>query len=298
MVKKVAKTKKVSSKKEDEPIQKEEKVKSLPKSKKEKKKPEKSEKVEANQEYNEESIEEEEENKEIFKIPKTRVEKAQGIVDELTSPNSNTAIYVGHLPWGFEDHALKKYFEQFGEITRYIAPRSSKTGRSVGYAFIEFKEREVAEVAAKTMNNYLLFDRILKCNVIEDKSQYDRLFLKWKKKFKFCDKLKKRLEKLSKKNKTKDEIHNKIHILLDREEKKKEMLKKLKIDYTFNGFKGIIDEYKSKNGINQTKQRKSSHSENEKARKQSADKNENKEIKETKKGKEKGDKKKKKKQIQ
>ena len=112
MVKKVAKTKKVSSKKEDEPIQKEEKVKSLPKSKKEKKKPEKSEKVEANQENNEESIEEEEENKEIFKIPKTRVEKAQGIVDELTSPNSNTAIYVGHLPWGFEDHALKKYFEQ------------------------------------------------------------------------------------------------------------------------------------------------------------------------------------------
>lgn len=295
MAKKVAKTKKTSSEKEDEPIQNEKKVKIVPKHKKEKKKPEKPEKVEVIQENNEESIEEEEENKEVFKVPKSRVEKTQEIVDELTTPINNTAIYVGHLPWGFEDHALKKYFEQFGEITRYIAPRSSKTGRSVGYAFIEFKEREVAEVAAKTMNNYLLFDRILKCNVIEDKSKYDRLFFKWKKKFKFCDKFKKRLEKLSKKPKTKEEIHNKIHILLDREEKKKETLKKLKIDYTFSGFKGVIDEYKNKNGFSQTKQKKDSHSDGEKRRKKSTERSEDKEIREAKNGKDKDDKKKKKK---
>ena len=55
---------------------------------------------------------------------------------------------------------IKKYFEQFGPITRIICPRSSKTGRSVGYAFIEFGDEETARIAAKTMNNYILFEKI------------------------------------------------------------------------------------------------------------------------------------------
>ena len=35
--------------------------------------------------------------------------------------------------------------------------RSKKTGRSRGYAFIEFEKRDVAEVAAKTMDKYMMF---------------------------------------------------------------------------------------------------------------------------------------------
>jgi RNA recognition motif-containing protein len=34
-----------------------------------------------------------------------------------------------------------------------------KTARSKGYAFLEFAERKVAEIAAKAMNNYLIFGR-------------------------------------------------------------------------------------------------------------------------------------------
>lgn len=37
-----------------------------------------------------------------------------------------------------------------------------QTGRSKGYAFIEFEHPEVAKIAAETMNNYLIFDRLLK----------------------------------------------------------------------------------------------------------------------------------------
>ena len=99
-------------------------------------------------------------------------------------------IYVGHLPWGFIDSTLKKYFSQFGNITRIISPKSSRTGRSVGYAFIEFEDEETARIAAKTMNNYILFEKIIKCNFAEDKSKYDRLFLKWKKKFELKDRYK------------------------------------------------------------------------------------------------------------
>ena len=269
MVKKTTKktTKKEEVSKKEEPTKKEVK-------KKEKKvtKKEKEPKMEI-----EETKEEEEEIEEIpetLNDPKTRIEKTQAVVDDLSSPSNKAAIYVGHLPWGFGDVEIKKYFQQFGEITRIIVPKSSKSGRSVGYAFIEFKEQETAEVAAKTMNNYLLFDKILKCNVIEDKTKYDRMFLKWKKKFKFNDKRKERLIKQQKHPKTKEEIKAKIQILLDREEKKKERFKELGIDYSFDGFKDIIDEYKKKNGLTKETKRKTSNTEEKKGRKKSEEKEE------------------------
>ena len=37
-----------------------------------------------------------------------------------------TVIYIGHLPWGFNDDGIKKYFSQFGEIDKIFQPRSRK----------------------------------------------------------------------------------------------------------------------------------------------------------------------------
>ena len=262
----VKKTKKAVVTKKEDPVKKEV-TKEAKKGKKVSKKEE-----EPKMEVEETKEEEIEEIPETLNDPKTRIEKTQAVVDNLSTPSNKTAIYVGHLPWGFGDVEIKKYFQQFGEITRIIVPKSSKSGRSVGYAFIEFKEQETAEVAAKTMNNYLLFDKILTCNVVEDKSKYDRMFLKWKKKFKFNDKRKERLIKQQKHPKTKEEVKAKIQIMLNREEKKKEKYKELGIEYSFNGFKEIIDEYKKKNGL--TKESKRKTSEEKKGRKQSAEKEE------------------------
>ena len=206
------------------------------------KKEELSEKIENDKEENEKE-ESEEENTEI-KEQQNEIEN----LDEIMNKNSNLntgVIYIGHLPWGFEENALKKYFNQFGEITRLIVPRSKKSGRTHGYAFIEFKNYEVAEIAANTMNNYLLFDRILKCNVIEEKSKYDRIFRKWKKKFEFENKYKKYIENQNKK-KSNEEIKNQIQLLLEREENKREKLKDLKINYNFDGYKKIVEDFKKK----------------------------------------------------
>ena len=60
--------------------------------------------------------------------------------------------------------------------------------------------------------------------------------------------------------------------MLNREEKRKEKYKELGIEYSFNGFKEIIDEYKKKNGL--TKESKRKTSEEKKGRKQSAEKEE------------------------
>ena len=198
-----------------------------------KKKSEKSSKAQTSEEKNNPE-------KKISKKSKRELQNEEGI-DE--SQNSAGAIYVGHLPWGFTDSTLKKYFEQFGPITRIICPKSHKSGRSVGYAFIEFGDEETARIAAKTMNNYILFEKILKCSFVEDKSKYDRIFLKWKKKFEFKQKYKEHCEKMNKK-KSNEEIKMLVQGLLDREEKRREKLEEMGIKYEYKGFKEIVEEYK------------------------------------------------------
>lgn len=71
-------------------------------------------------------------------------------------------MYIKHLPHGFYEEQLRGYFSQFGEITRLRLARSQKTLGSKGYAFIEFRYPEVAEIAADAMNNYLMFKNIIK----------------------------------------------------------------------------------------------------------------------------------------
>ncbi|KAJ1327305.1 hypothetical protein BSLG_010647 [Batrachochytrium salamandrivorans] len=74
-------------------------------------------------------------------------------------------VYLGHVPHGFYEAEMMSYFSQFGEVTRLRLSRNKKTGRSKHYAFIEFKDAEVAKIVSDTMNNYLMFNQIIKwCN--------------------------------------------------------------------------------------------------------------------------------------
>ena len=45
--------------------------------------------------------------------------------------------------------------------------RSKKTGRSKGYAFIEFDDKSVAEIAVQTMNGYLMFGKKIECHLMD-----------------------------------------------------------------------------------------------------------------------------------
>lgn len=83
-------------------------------------------------------------------------------------------VYIKHLPHGFYEEQLRKYFTQFGAITRLRLARSKKTLNSKGYAFIEFRYPEVAEIAADAMNNYMMFKNVIKTVFIpSDKIKFD-----------------------------------------------------------------------------------------------------------------------------
>jgi nucleolar protein 15 len=55
---------------------------------------------------------------------------------------------------------------QFGSVTNIRLGRSKKTGASRGFAFVEFRYADVAKIVAETMNNYLMFEKLLKCKVV------------------------------------------------------------------------------------------------------------------------------------
>uniref|UniRef100_A0A9J8CW06 Nucleolar protein interacting with the FHA domain of MKI67 n=1 Tax=Cyprinus carpio carpio TaxID=630221 RepID=A0A9J8CW06_CYPCA len=86
-------------------------------------------------------------------------------------------LYVGHLPRGLFERQLKSYFQQFGKVTRIRVSRSKKTGRSKGYGFVEFECDEVAKIVAETMNNYLIGERLIKCELRVEKILHVYFFL-------------------------------------------------------------------------------------------------------------------------
>lgn len=76
-------------------------------------------------------------------------------------------ICISNLPHGFFKTQLAKFFGQFGDVNRVRLVRSKITGRSCGYAYVEFAHSIVARIAAKTMNNYLTYGKLMKCIYID-----------------------------------------------------------------------------------------------------------------------------------
>ena len=85
-------------------------------------------------------------------------------------------IYIGRIPHGFYEQEMRAYFEQFGKILRLRLSRNRQTGASKHHAWIEFESATVADIVAKTMNNYLLFNHILKVQVVPDEQVPVALF--------------------------------------------------------------------------------------------------------------------------
>ncbi|XP_061710882.1 MKI67 FHA domain-interacting nucleolar phosphoprotein isoform X2 [Cydia pomonella] len=88
-------------------------------------------------------------------------------------------VYLSHIPHGFYEHEMTQYFKQFGMVTNVRVIRSPRTGRSKGYAFVEFREPAVAEIVAETMNNYLMGKRLIKAAIIPPEKQKHKAFRKY-----------------------------------------------------------------------------------------------------------------------
>jgi len=104
--------------------------------------------------------------------------------EEVTDIKDRGTIYLGHIPFGFFEDEMRGFFSQFGTVSRIRLARSKKTGRSKGYAWIEFAHAEVAEVVSKVMQGYLLYGKVLSSRVVPPAELHKDVFKGANRKFK------------------------------------------------------------------------------------------------------------------
>jgi len=125
---------------------------------------------------NEEDVDAEEEAGEAEQKRPTKAHRFDEGGQEAKPKQNRGVVYLGHIPNGFAEPQMLKYFSQFGKVSRMRLSRSKKTGGSKGYAFIEFQEESVAKIVAQTMNKYLLFEKTLVCEFMPKEKCHKELF--------------------------------------------------------------------------------------------------------------------------
>lgn len=69
------------------------------------------------------------------------------------------------------------YFSQFGKVSKVRVSRSKKTGKAKHYAFVEFKDQGIAEIAAAAMDGYFLLKQQVICKVLPLTKVHPKLFV-------------------------------------------------------------------------------------------------------------------------
>ena len=151
------------------------------------------------------------------------------------SEEPSSVIYLGHLPVGFEEREITVFLNQFGNVMRCRVSRSKKTGRSRGYAFVEFVDHDVAKVVAETMSGYFLLEKRLVCHILPQDQVHELMFTKAKRIATKADIHKKARLEVNKQRST-DAMKGITAKLVKREEMKRKKLAALGIDYDFPGY--------------------------------------------------------------
>ena len=73
-------------------------------------------------------------------------------------------VYVGNLPFSFDDEGLRKVFATYGEIEEVSVIKDKFSGRSKGFGFVTFKTEEDAKKAIAALNDKDVEGRNLKVN--------------------------------------------------------------------------------------------------------------------------------------
>ena len=141
--------------------------------------------------------------------------------------------------------------------------RSTKTGRSRGYAFVDFADEEVARVVSETMSGYFLLEKRLICHVLPKDKVHEHMFTKPKRIPTKSDKQKKARSEVNQKVRSVDAMAGITKKLIKREEMKRKKLSDLGIDYDFPGYAasaqavdGGDDDNKSKNSSSTKKKKR------------------------------------------
>ena len=144
-------------------------------------------------------------------------------------------LYIGHVPHGFYEDQMRAYFGQFGDVTRLRLSRNKKTGKSKHYAYCEFKHPEVAAIVAESMDNYLLFESVLKVRLMTAEECHPELWKGANRKFKAVPWRRKAAEAHDK-PRSDAELAKRDAALLAGERARRRKIEKAGIEYDFPGY--------------------------------------------------------------
>jgi len=86
-------------------------------------------------------------------------------------------VFIGNLSWGTNEDSLMNLLEQYGEIEQLRIITDRETGRSRGFAFATFSDRNQAQEAIEALNGTELDGRNL--NVNEAREREPRQARSW-----------------------------------------------------------------------------------------------------------------------
>lgn len=87
----------------------------------------------------------------------------------VSAPHGGMQLYVGSLHFNLTESDIKQVFEPFGELEFVDLHRDPQTGRSKGYAFVQYKRAEDARMALEQMEGFELAGRTLRVNTVHEK---------------------------------------------------------------------------------------------------------------------------------
>jgi RNA recognition motif-containing protein len=76
----------------------------------------------------------------------------------------NLKLYVGNLPFGASEEALKQLFAEVGEVQSVKIVTDAYSGRSRGFGFVEMATEADAEKAVSQLNGRSFMERTLTVN--------------------------------------------------------------------------------------------------------------------------------------
>jgi RNA recognition motif-containing protein len=80
-------------------------------------------------------------------------------------------LFVGNLSFQTVEEDLRELFGSFGDIDDISVVEDRQTGRSRGFAFVSFADKDAAETAAKELDGTDFMGRNLKVNEATPKPQ-------------------------------------------------------------------------------------------------------------------------------
>lgn len=85
--------------------------------------------------------------------------------DQNDNMENKKKLFVGNLPWSMTEDSIRELFSEFGEITQVSLITDRMTGRSKGFAFVEFADESAANAAVDARNGYRVEERELVVNI-------------------------------------------------------------------------------------------------------------------------------------